>query len=93
MITRKNLPLHELIGLRVTVAQSSCRNLIGARGTVVDETKNTLVVRGENGQERRIPKRACRFMFRIPSGEDVELEGSLLAHAPEERPKRLMRKL
>ncbi len=56
MRTAKNLHLHELIGLRVKIINSSSRQWIGLEGKVVDETKNLLVVETEKGERKgRLP--------------------------------------
>ncbi|MFQ6127633.1 MAG: ribonuclease P protein component 1 [Thermoplasmata archaeon] len=76
---------HELIGLDVEVLSSTCQNLVGFRGTVVDETKNTLVIEVRN-LEKKVPKRGTRFRFHINGG--VEIDGARLLHRPEDRTKR-----
>ncbi len=90
MIDRNNILIHEFIGLEVEIARSTCRNLIGKKGRVVDETKNTIEVES-NGITKIVPKRASTFRFYLPSGDRVEVEGRLVEHRPEDRPKRLMR--
>ena len=50
MRTEDNLRLHDLIGLRVRVVQARDGGMIGMEGTVVDETRETLVV--EEGRRR-----------------------------------------
>jgi len=90
MIDRNNILIHEFMGLEVEVAKSTCRNLIGKRGRVVDETKNTIEIE-RNGETKIVPKRSSTFKFYLPSGGSVDVEGRLIEHRPEDRPKRLMR--
>jgi ribonuclease P protein subunit POP4 len=90
MIDKNNILIHEFIGLEVEVAKSTCRNLIGKRGKVIDETKNTIEIES-NDVTKTIPKRASTFRFHLPSGGSVEVEGRLIEYRPEDRPKRLMR--
>ncbi len=90
MIDRNNILIHEFIGLEVEIARSTCRNLIGKRGRVVDETKNTIEIE-RNGTTKIVPKRASTFRFYLPTGGSVEVDGRLIEHRPEDRPKRLMR--
>jgi ribonuclease P protein subunit POP4 len=90
MIDKSNILIHEFIGLEVEIAKSTCRNLIGKKGRVVDETKNTIEVES-NGITKIVPKRSSTFRFYLPSGDRVEVEGRLMEHRPEDRPKRLMR--
>lgn len=89
MITQQNLRIHELIGLRVKVAQALSLPYEGMSGVVADETKNTLVISGKEGVERRIPKRGCVFEFTLPSGEKAALDGNRIAFRPYDRPKKL----
>lgn len=58
----KNVVLHELIGLKVRVMHSSDKSQIGLYGTVIDDTKNTLLVSTRNGY-RRVAKKISRFKF------------------------------
>jgi len=88
MITAQNLGLHELIGLRAKVAQSRSLPHKGLSGMVVDETKNTFVIRAGN-VEKTVPKKGSVFLFTLPSREKVRLEGDKIAYRPYDRPKKL----
>ncbi|MEM3030704.1 MAG: ribonuclease P protein component 1 [Candidatus Micrarchaeia archaeon] len=92
MITRQNIIVHELIGLRAEVAASASKPLIGLAGVVVDETKNTLTLE-RGGRERIVPKRACTFRFHLPQGGDALVRGSLIALEPVERLKKLAKEV
>jgi ribonuclease P protein subunit POP4 len=61
----KTIVLHELIGLDVKVLKSSDRFIEGIEGTVIDETKNLLVIRARDGNKKEIPKRTCTFAFKV----------------------------
>lgn len=88
MITAENLPVHELIGLKVRVAKSLSLPFAGIKGTVVDETKNTLVI-GAGGKEKTVPKKGCVFQFTLPGGEKALLDGGRIAYRPYDRPKKM----
>jgi len=88
MRTARNLLLHELIGLRVEITRSSCKHTIGMKGRIVDETKNTFLVEGDDGIERTFPKRTGMFRFRI-GGKVVDVDGRKICYRPEERPKKV----
>jgi ribonuclease P protein subunit POP4 len=90
MITAQNLALHELIGLRARVAQSRSLPHKGLCGLVVDETKNTIVLRTANG-DKAVPKKGCAFVFTLPGGKRARLEGDAIAHRPHDRPKKVIR--
>jgi ribonuclease P protein subunit POP4 len=89
MITRKNLLYSTFIGLQVEIANSSQHGLVGMRGTVVDETKNLIVIRKQDGKEAKIPKISSTFRFTLDSGEKMEVEGRRIAFRPHERPKKV----
>lgn len=81
-ITPKNLPKHELIGLHAEVIESTDPTHEGIEGEILDETKNTLRI-----GDKTVEKENCSFLIQIPSGEKVELEGSIIAKRPAERAK------
>ena len=87
-ITPENLAVHELIGLRACVAESLSLPHRGLEGMVVDETKNTLVLRTGTG-EKTVPKKGCVFRFRLPDGRQAMLDGGKIAFRPYDRPKKL----
>ncbi len=82
----KNIVLHELIGLRVRISFSHDASRIGVAGTVVNETKNTLVVDTKHGTER-VPKRESTFIFDV-GDKSFTVEGSEIAFRPHERLKK-----
>lgn len=79
-ITPENLPRHELIGLDVEVVESTDETLEDVSGEVMDETRNTLRI-----DDKTVQKSNCVFLFEIPSGEKVKLDGELIDRAPAER--------
>lgn len=79
----KTIVLHELIGLSVAVIKSSDRKQIGIHGTVIDETKNTFLVRTDTGM-KRIAKAITTFKFRRGRSSFV-VDGSEINFRSEER--------
>ena len=57
-----------LIGYHVEIIFSSNRNYEGINGIVLDETKNTFLIRNLEGRIMRIPKKGTVFKFSL--GED-----------------------
>ena len=53
MISSKNIFYHELIGLELKVVDSSNPSLIGLCGTVIDETRKTLLIEVEGEIDNR----------------------------------------
>jgi len=91
MITPQDLVRHELIGLEVKVVKSANKQLEGLTGKVVDESRNMLRIETKKG-EKSLVKEQCVFSFRLPSGERVRVDGSLLVSRPEDRIKKKLRK-
>jgi len=60
----KNIVLNELIGLKVKVVKCSDKKQEGLEGSVVDETKNTLVVATKTGTKRLV-KASSTFRFYV----------------------------
>ncbi len=85
----KNIVLHELIGLRVKVIDCLDGKQIGAKGTVIDETKNTLLVDTSTGLIKLI-KRACTFEF-YSNGHAFKVKGKEINFRPGERTEKGMK--
>lgn len=62
-LNNKTIVLHELIGLHAEVLKSSDPSQVGIRGSVIDETKNTLLVETQDG-EKRVVKKISTFKFK-----------------------------
>lgn len=75
-LNNKTIVLHELVGLSVSVIKSSDPKQAGIHGTVVDETKNTLLVDTGAGR-KHIVKAISTFKFKkgsrsfIVDGEEI----------------------
>lgn len=93
MITPQNLFQHELIGLNVEIIESSHNGLVGIKGKVVDETRNTILVETSDRKESVIPKNRAIFHFQTPEGQKVEIDGKILVSRPEDRIKKKFRKI
>lgn len=92
MITSKNLVHHEFIGLKVHVTGKKNKSL-NLQGTIIDETKNTIRIEGEDNTEKMIPKMDALFVFELPNGEKVEVDGNILSIRPEDRIKKRFKKI
>lgn len=92
MITPRNIFRHEFVGLPVEVAQSSHEGYKGIKGRVVDETKNTIRIKDDEGKEKIIPKKAAIFHLTLPDGTKVEINGKIIAMRPENRIKKRYKK-
>lgn len=90
-ITASNITRHELIGLEVSVVDDSNPSNISISGEVVDESRDTLLIR-ECGRDKRIAKKDAVFRFKIPRGEAVSVEGDVLIGRPEDRVKKKIKR-
>lgn len=75
-----------LIGKEVEVVKSTNSSLIGIRGTIVDDTKNTLVVETQNGL-KTVLKNTSIFLI-----DGIEVCGENIAKQPFERLKQKWKK-
>ena len=91
MISARNLIRHELIGLTVEVAESRNENQKGVMGLVVDETKNLLTIETAAGL-KKIQKNTSVFIFKIPDGKKVKVDGKKIVARPEDRIKLKVKK-
>jgi ribonuclease P protein subunit POP4 len=79
----RNIVLHELVGLKVSVVNSSDPDQIGIRGVVVDETKNLLLIR-QNGLVKKVVKKISTFKF-IAEKNTFTVKGEEISFRPHER--------
>lgn len=99
MITPKNIVQHELIGLEAKIVDSANPSVIGIKGRVVDETRNTIILevkKGRNISEKSFVKDQCVFSFRIKDQEGkpvwIKVDGKLIVARPEDRIKKRFKK-
>jgi len=81
----------EFIGLEAKIPKSRNPSYVGSSGRVVDETRNTLVLR-HNDKTKVIVKEVSVFHFRFPDGTIVEIDGRAIVGRPEDRVKRKTRR-
>ena len=87
MITPENLVKHELIGLEVLVEKSTNQSQESLSGKILDETRQAFLIMTENG-EKQVIKDQCGFVFTLPSGKKVRVDGKILVARPEDRIKK-----
>ena len=79
----------ELIGLRFRVLKSSCKTYECIDGIIIDETKNTFVIKDNKEKKKIIPKKNILFEFTLRDNTIVKINGDKLIHRPESRIKKL----
>ena len=87
-INPRNIVRHELCGLRVKVVKSKDPSQVGLKGIVIDETYKTFKIETEEGKEKIVPKDINVFVFTLPNGKKVEIDGKILVGRPEDRIKK-----
>lgn len=84
MISVRNVLRHELLGLEVLVSTASNPLHTRVRGQIIDETKNTLLIRTSDGK-KRVPKMRSVFRLTLENGLKIDVDGSALTGSPERR--------
>ncbi|MEM2118997.1 MAG: ribonuclease P protein component 1 [Candidatus Bathyarchaeia archaeon] len=82
----------EFIGTEAKIVKNPNPASVGLSGKVVDETKNTFTLMCENRKKIAI-KHLSTFHFTFPDGTIVEIDGALLVGKPEDRLKKVIRRL
>ena len=80
----------ELIGRKIEVLKSVRRELVGVKGTIVDETLNLFTV-DVHGKEKKIPKKLCVFRIGIDNSYR-DVDGRDIEYRPEDRIKKRLRR-
>jgi ribonuclease P protein subunit POP4 len=85
MLNPKDIAKHELIGLEIEIVESKNKALIGLKGRITDETKNTITI--DDGKERKIMKSQIKMKTEI-GNKKYEIDGRILVGRPEDRIKK-----
>jgi ribonuclease P protein subunit POP4 len=81
----------EFIGLKARVVESSNADSVGIRGTVIDETRNTLSIRHKDA-DKMVVKDSSVFHLTMPDGTIVEVNGKVILGRPEDRLKKKIKR-
>lgn len=79
----------ELIGLEVEVVEASNKSLVGLKGLIVDETKNTLSI--ERGDVIKKVLKSQVMLNILFDGQTFQIDGKVLVGRPEDRLKKVRR--
>jgi ribonuclease P protein subunit POP4 len=85
-ITKKNIHMHELLGLSARIIDTPDKGCIGLKGRIVDETKNTLKIE-TSGKEKILQKKGTVLAVKI-GNDEVNIDASRLRYRPEDRIKK-----
>ena len=83
----KDILKYELIGLDAKIVRSGNKSIIGVEGSIIDETKNLIVIE-DKGKIKKILKDQATFLITI-NDKKYEIDGKLLLGRPEERLKKI----
>ena len=86
MLNPKDIAKHELIGLEIEIVESKNSALVGLKGKITDETKNTITI--EDSKTRKIMKSQIIMKTRI-GNKEYQIDGRILVGRPEDRIKKL----
>jgi len=86
-MNRKKLARDELIGLNIKIKECTDPTWLGKEGHVIDETKNTFLIKIDN-DNKRIAKKTAFFEFTY-NDEKIIIPGSQIMYRPEERIKKI----
>ncbi len=85
-MNKKQIVRSEFIGSLIEIVKSKNPTLIGVKGKIVDETKNTIKIK-ENGKIKTILKN--HVTFHIHKNDRIyEIDGKMLNKKPEDRTKK-----
>ncbi|RME55512.1 ribonuclease P protein subunit [Candidatus Woesearchaeota archaeon] len=77
---------HEFVGREIEIISCTNPSLVGKKGVVVDETKNTFTI-DEKGTFKKVLKSHIIFRTKF-QGKVLEIDGKELVFRPEDRIKR-----
>ncbi len=83
----KNLAKDEFIGQYVKIVECTDPNWKGQSGLIVDETKNTFLIKTDHGN-KKIAKKTAIFEFKTDD-EKIIIDGKKIAYRPEDRIKKV----
>ena len=80
----EDIAKHELIGLSIKVVDSKNKGNIGIQGTIIDETKNTLVIETKT-EKRKILFKSNIVIETVINNKKIQIKGKSLLGRPQDR--------
>ena len=84
-MNKKDLIRHELIGLKTEIVRAKNPSLVGIKGKIIDETKNTLTIKGK--KMKKVLKNQAIFNLKV-GRKTFQVDGKVLVARPEDRLKK-----
>ena len=88
-ISQENILYHELIGLKITVRDSTDSSLNGLSGKIVSETRNMITIEKSDGKSVHVAKEVAKKIELVLDSGVCFISGSSLIGKPEDRIARL----
>lgn len=82
-INAKDILRTEMIGKDIEIIDSKNKSLLGLKGRIIDETKNSFIIM-HNGKRKMILKSHVKMII-IWKDKKVLVDGKMLARRPEDR--------
>ena len=79
----KSITKYELIGSYAEIVDSTNTSNIGIKGKIIDETKNTIIIK-QKDKQKRLFKKNITLMIKIKD-KKYKIKGELLAKRPKDR--------
>jgi len=74
----------ELIGCNIEICKATNNALLGIKGKIVDETKNTLTIRNKKNEIKKIIKNQITFII-TKQDMRIKIDGKKINKKPEKR--------
>ena len=75
---------HEIIGLKIKVIDSKNKSNIGTKGTIIDETKNTLIIETTDEKRKTLFKQNIIIETKI-NNKKIKIKGAGLLGRSQDR--------
>ena len=85
MPTQKEIVRGELIGLSIEVIDAKNPSVVGIKGKIIDETKNTIVIQSD--KVKKLIKNQIKMKIKLKD-KIIEIDGKNLVGRPEDRIKK-----
>lgn len=82
-ISAKDILRAELIGKNMEIVESKNKSLLGLKGRIIDETKNSLIIMS-NGKRKMVLKSHIKMIVKWQD-KSILVDGKMLAKRPEDR--------
>ena len=83
-MNKKDIVRSEFIGSSVEIVEAKNPTLLGLKGKIIDETKNSFWVMTKNNERKRLMKKNLRFTIKTRN-QNPEIDGNKILMKPEHR--------